>query len=115
MSIRYDITIEQKATFLQVFYWYDSTNTVPINLTGFTGTCRLASKSESNVLTTVLDCTVTIDPLVGKIIVSATPTQTAALVAPNQLVYDLLISSAGGTTKYRIVEGFANVTLGVSP
>ena len=123
MAGRYDITIEQGASFSLpiTLNHYDNT---AYNLTGYTGRGQLRRYHRSTDI--IVSFTVTIDPTptTGRLIVSLTAVQTGAIPAGEEItdtrskyVYDLELekTSAGGDsvaigTVKRVLEGTAYVS-----
>lgn len=105
----HDFTIEQGVTTSKSFVWKDSEGTV-IDLTGYSARMQIRSSIDST--TTLLSATNANGQLVitaaqGKVTLTLTATETAALDFSTG-VYDLeLVSNAGVVT--RLVEG--SVTL----
>ena len=108
---RFDITINQGATFELTITWKDSAGTA-INLTGYTA--RLNVRETYSSSTAVLTLTtenggITLGGAAGTITLAATATATAALTAPFSGVYDLELVS-GGAVVTRLLEGVATVS-----
>ena len=106
-----DITIEQGATFVLPFVWKDG-NGNPVDLTGYTA--RMQVRSEHSSSDKLLDLSspssgIVIDEPNGKVTVTATAAQTAALSAPQLAVYDLKLTDGAGKVT-RVVEGKARIT-----
>jgi hypothetical protein len=106
---RNDITVQQGATYRQVYQRTTPEGEI-IVLSGYTAKASLKAKHSD--ATSLLDFTCTITPSEGKITVSATSTQTAALEAPLDAVWDLLLIN--GAEVERLVEGKAAITPGVT-
>lgn len=105
---RYDIEIEQGATWLRTITVEDP-NGEPINLTGYSARMqvRIGYDATSAILTlTSPDGGISIDPLTGTLSLTASATQTAAMPAGIH-VYDLELVI--GTTVDRLVAGRARV------
>lgn len=110
MSNRYDLTIQQGATFSIVATWADS-NGSAVNLTGYTAAMTL--RSAYNATGTVLYLAtggsgITLGGTAGTITITAAATATAALTAPSTGVYDLELTT--GATVYRLLEGGFTIT-----
>jgi tRNA threonylcarbamoyladenosine modification (KEOPS) complex Pcc1 subunit len=110
----HNFLIEQGTTFTKSFIWKDSTGSV-ISLTGFTARMQIRQNvSASSALLTATTENGKIDIVddQGKIIISLSATDTAALNF-NTAVYDLeLISSASEVT--RLVGGTITLSLEVT-
>lgn len=101
----YHIICEQGATFTRELTWSDE-NDQPINLTGYTARMQVRQSVKSTAVVLELTTTngrVVLYPASGKIVLSLTATETAALPAKS-CVYDLELVSAGGVVT-RLVEG----------
>ncbi len=111
---KYDIRIEQGATFQRRFTWKDPSGNL-VNLTGYVA--KLQVRLTPTSLTTLFDLSSTAGDIVlggaaGTIDVTITDTETAALALGDQgisAVYDLQLIAPDGTV-YRLVEGKAILT-----
>lgn len=106
----YNFTIEQGATFSQVWTYKDSAGAA-INLTGYTA--RMKARQDIASTTAILDLTtensgISLGGSAGTITLSISATATAALSAPSNLVYDLEL--VNGSTVTRLVEGSIRIT-----
>ena len=106
-----NLIINTGATFSQSFDLLESDSTSPLNLGGFSVAAQFRKHAGSSSKT---DFTVSFeDPRSdGKIKISLTSTQTAAISKPGRYVYDILIDS--GTVKTRVIEGSVLVREGVT-
>jgi hypothetical protein len=107
MAANYDITIEQGATFAF------SITVTGVNLSGYAaamqGRTTHSATTTAFALTSTPAAGLTITPGTNSVIaVALTATQTAALAAPSEGVYDLEYSIGGVVT--RILEGTYRVT-----
>ena len=109
MANRYDLTIQQGATFSIVATWKDSAGT-PVNLTGYTAamTLRDSYTAAGTVLYLSSGTGITLGGTAGTITILAAATATAALTAPSSGVYDLELIT--GATVYRLLEGGFTIT-----
>lgn len=109
---RYDITIEQGATFKRTLYWQDSKST-PINMTGYSARMRVKDKVGGSTLlnlTTSNGGIVLATPTQGRIDLLATASQTEAIKLKKG-VYDLeLVSGAATPEVTRIVQGTVTIS-----
>lgn len=100
----YNFTIDQGSNWnLNVIY--KDANGAPINLTGYTAAMQLRENYNSDVAELTLSTSnggITITGNLGKLALTATASQTAAL-SSGFYVYDLEISSGGVVT--RIIQG----------
>lgn len=101
---KYDITIEQGATYDVTLTWRDSSNAL-VNLTGYSA--RLMARESVDSTTTLISITdgagITLGGAAGTIRILLSAATTAALGLSG--VYDLeMVSGAGVVT--RLVEGF---------
>ena len=106
MSAGYtNLKIESGATF-SITIGLDNADGTNLNLTGYTGACKIRKSYYSNF--NVYNLTVTIDnpPSDGKITISATATETANM-KPGRYVYDVEITTGASVT--RVLEGIAEV------
>ena len=107
---RFDITINQGATFELTVTWKDSTGAA-INLTGYTARMQVREtySSASTVVSLTNGSGITLGGAAGTIAILISATTTAALTAPFSGVYDLELVSAGGVVT-RLLQGAATVT-----
>lgn len=107
-AAKYDITIEQGATFAMTLTWRDESNAL-INLTGYSA--RMQVRQSISAPQTLLSLTsgsgITLGGAAGTIAISATPAQTGAINSMTG-VYDLELESGAGVVT-RLLEG--NVTI----
>lgn len=97
--------IEQGATYSHNIYW-KSPSGVAIDLTGATAKMQLRSSVDSPIVILELSSAngrITIDPLLGKISLNVSSTDTTLLPA-GKYVYDLEVFFYGGTV-IRLIEG----------
>jgi len=106
-----NLVIDTGSTFSQTFNLESTETNSALDLTGYTGASQMRKWAGAS---TATDFTVTIpDPKTsGKITISLTNTQTAALKAGRH-VYNILITSPAGTTD-SVVEGMVLVREGVT-
>lgn len=100
-----NIIIEAGSDFSVTMDLTDS-NDLALNLTGYTGTCTIRRSYTSDLYVYPLTITIPSPYTNGRIIVSATAVQTAAM-RPNRYVYTIDIKT--GSSTRRIVEGIAEV------
>lgn len=105
----FDLTIEQGATFRQVFRWQDKSKQ-PFDLTGFTAKLMMrqsvASPNTLKTLTTE-NGGIQLGGQTGSITLYISPADTSSL-RWDSAVYDLALYAPGGDV-YRLVEGQVNV------
>lgn len=115
---RKQIVIQQGATFSFSFQVLDETaeGCVPRDLDGWTARMQVRPSFESSEVALSLDSTdgITITPAEGRVLLTATPTQTSAIAAPAAYVYDVEGVSADGSVVERWLEGVARVTAEVT-
>jgi len=113
MASTYNSTIDQGSDWYLTLIYKDSSGTA-INLTGYTAAMQLRVNPNSTTadLTLSTGSGITITGATGTIVVHATATQTAALVAKNY-VYDLEIKSSGNIVT-RLIQGTLNVSAEVT-
>lgn len=102
---KYDITIEQGATFRLIFVYTDDDG-VPFDLTGYTA--RMQGRTSFDDASTVFslssaDGDISIDPMAGEITITMPAADTAAMPR-NAGVWDLELVTAGGDV-VRLVQG----------
>lgn len=102
MAAKYDLYIDQGATFTRDFIYKDSDGNVQ-DLTGYTAAMQIR-KSPTSTGDPVLDVNPTITELEGKVTLELTDEQTQALPAPFEGYYDIEIEDSGGAVT-RLVQG----------
>ncbi len=114
MAGRYDITIEQGATFSLPLSLKNSDNTA-FNLTGYTGRGQIRKYHRSTTIVASFTVTISVTPTDGTLTVTMTAAETAALACgetiiedKSKYVYDIEIV-AGAVVK-RILDGYAYVS-----
>lgn len=107
---RFDIEINQGATFELTVTWKDSAGTA-INLTGYSARMQVREtySSSSTIVSLTNGSGITLGGAAGTIAILISATTTAALTAPFSGVYDLELVSAGGVVT-RLLQGAATVT-----
>lgn len=107
---RFDITINQGATFELTITWKDSAGTA-INLTGYTARMQVREtySSSSTIISLTNGAGITLGGAAGTVAILISATTTAALTAPFSGVYDLELVSAGGVVT-RLLQGAATVS-----
>lgn len=105
MAAKYDIVMDQGATFSRAITWQDS-QAVPVNLTGYTA--RMQVRDEVDSSTSALSLTtensrISLGGTAGTITLLVSATDTAA-VAAGEYVYDLELVSGSGTVT-RLIQG----------
>lgn len=107
---KYNITIEQGATFVLPITWKDGNDT-PVNLTGYTARMQVRQFKDSPtalVNLTTENAGIVLGGALGTVTVTITATATAALPAVEGF-YDLeLIASTG--TVVRLLQGAATIS-----
>ena len=108
---KYDIVIQQGATFSLAATWRDSSSS-PVDLTGYTARAQVrASYSASSALVSLTSTNggIVLGGINGTIALTISATSTAALSAPWVGVWDLELQSGGGEVT-RLLEGAVTVT-----
>jgi hypothetical protein len=107
---RFDITINQGATYELTVTWKDSAGTA-INLTGYSARMQVREtySSTSTIVSLTNGSGITLGGAAGTIAILISATTTAALTAPFSGVYDLELVSAGGVVT-RLLQGAATVS-----
>ena len=106
-----NLVINTGSTFSQTFTLESSMDDSPFNLTGYTPTAQIR-KWAGSATATDFTCQVPAPATQGKILISLTATQTAAL-NPGRHVYDIRVTTAGGTVE-TVVEGSVLIREGVT-
>lgn len=107
---KYDITIEQGATFSLVLTWKDSQGN-PIDLTGYTAKMdvrRSYSSSDTLLSLTTSNGGVSLGGISGQVIMHASATITES-ISPTSAIYDLELESPTGFVT-RLIEGRATIS-----
>lgn len=108
MSKRYDIVIEQGATFELVVEWKDPAGSA-INLAGYTAAMQVRKTFGGPTVLSLSNVSgIAIDAALGKLTITVARATTQTLPAPMQGVYDLEVAT--GTVTYRLLEGSVLVT-----
>jgi|TARA_R100000030_G_C3209978_1_gene113092 hypothetical protein len=102
----YNFTLEQGSTFSRQITVQE--NSTALNLTGYTARMQMRSTHDSSTIALTYTSTIASPASNGKINLSATATQTAA-IEEGIYVYDLEIESSGGEVT-RLMEGQVTVT-----
>lgn len=105
MAKTYELLIDQGSTLSVLFTLKDEAGTA-LNLTGYTVRMQIRSSYASSIVVLNLSTTlgtILLDPLLGKITITATAAVTAALPA-KRYVYDIETVSASGFVT-RFVQG----------
>ena len=102
----YNFTLEQGSTFSRQITVQE--NSTALNLTGYTARMQMRSTHDSSTIALTYTSTIASPASNGKINLSATATQTAA-IEEGMYVYDLEIESSGGEVT-RLMEGQVTVT-----
>jgi hypothetical protein len=114
MATQKNFEIDQNTTFTFVIEYKDPTGT-PINLTGASAKLQVRDTKGGSKLAFTLTSPasgITIDPLLGKLTVRMTPTQTNKLFYPKSS-YDLMITDSN-TVKTKLIEGFITLSRSVT-
>jgi hypothetical protein len=115
LSAKYNLVCDQATTFNFQFVIQDEVGTTvtPWNLTNYTFTMTVrpfVGSDTTTLLATTANGKITTDPLLGRIIVNFTSTDTN--ITPSRYAYDLVANSGGTIT--RILEGRFVITGGVT-
>lgn len=108
-AVPINLVIEQGTDYYATFTVTNDDGT-PLNLSGFTGTCKMKRTYSS--LGTPIDLTLGyVSRSAGKISISMSATQTTTLKA-RRYVYEIVLISPNNV-KARVIEGLVEVTPGV--
>jgi hypothetical protein len=109
MAVYEELQIDQGSTFRYEITITNDLDDAPSDLTGFTIKSEIRKSYKSLAISgTFTTAFRSSNPLLGRIILSMTDEETAAIKSGRYL-YDVIITSADGAT-YRIIEGIADVT-----
>ena len=100
----HDLTIYRDRDFSQTFYLKDSLR-VALDLTGYTGKAEIRENRDAAAL--IVAFQVTIDPLIGSIVISLTDTQTM-LLPDGITAWDLVLTDSHGS-RQNYIEGQVKV------
>jgi|TARA_B100000424_G_C22875466_1_gene466157 hypothetical protein len=106
-----NLIINQGATFNQEFSLVESDDSGPLNLSGYSIAAQFRKHAGSSSKTDFT--TAVVNASEGKLQVSLTSTQTAAITKPGRYLYDIVITTAAGEAT-RVVEGSVLVREGVT-
>jgi hypothetical protein len=99
----HDLTIYRDRDFSQTFYFKNLG--VAMDLTGYTGKAEIRENKDAAALIVALQ--VTVDPLIGSIVISLTDTQTI-LLPVGDMVWDLVLTDPHGA-RQNYIEGQVKV------
>ena len=108
-AVPINLVIEQGTDYSATFTVTKDDGT-PLNLAGFTGTCKM-KKTHSSSATPIQLTLGYVSRSAGKIFISMTATQTTTLKA-RRYVYEIVLTSPNNTIG-RVIEGLIEVTAGV--
>ena len=105
MAAKYDIVMDQGATFSKAITWQDS-QSFPVNLTGYTARMQIRGEVDSSTAAlslTTENSRIALGGTAGTITLTVAATDTAA-VSAGEYVYDLELVSGSGTVT-RLLQG----------
>lgn len=114
MAAQKNFEVDQNTTFTFVIE-YKGSNGLPINLTGASAKLQVRDTKGGSKLAFTLTSPsggITINPLLGKLTIRMTPTQTNKLFYPKSS-YDLMITDSNAV-KTKLVEGFITLSRSVT-
>ena len=111
MAIQQNLVLEQGTDFQAVIKLY-STNTEPLNLTGYSASSQIRKSYDSVSATATLTVSIPI-PTNGELILSLNDGSSAA-VKYGRYLYDVIINQTSTGTITRAVEGIITVTTRVT-
>lgn len=106
----YNFTVEQGTTLIKPIVWKDSSGN-PVNLTGYSARMQVRPSVASEEVLVELSTTngkIVIVPLLGKLTITMSPTDTSALTS-RRARYDLEIIAGDGNVT-RLIEGEITVS-----
>tara|TARA_B100000287_G_scaffold329767_1_gene314313 strand:- start:936 stop:1271 length:336 start_codon:yes stop_codon:yes gene_type:complete len=110
MAIYANINVDQGSDFFSVITVEDITGNV-VDLTGYSAAGQVRKTYASNTIAATFGASIT-QPTLGKISLTLPATTTSAMKA-GRFVYDVEITSSGGTVS-RVIEGQVEVLPGVT-
>jgi hypothetical protein len=114
MAGQKNFEVDQNATFSFIVEYKDN-NGSPIDLTGATAKMQVRDTKGGSKLAFTLTSPsggITITPLLGKLSIKMTPTQTSKLFYPKSS-YDIMITDSN-TNKIKLLEGFITLSRSVT-
>ena len=114
MAGQKNFEVDQNATFSFIVEYKDN-NGLPIDLTGATAKMQVRDTKGGSKLAFSLTTPaggITITPLLGKLTIKMTPTQTNKLFYPKSS-YDVMVSDSNGN-KIKLLEGFLTLSRSVT-
>jgi hypothetical protein len=114
MAGQKNFEVDQNTTFTFTIDYADA-NGVPINLTGATAKMQVRDSKGGQKLAFTLTSPsggITITPLLGKLVIKMTPTQTSKLFYPKS-EYDVMLTDSS-LNKIKLLEGFLTLSRSVT-
>ena len=114
MAVQKNFEVDQNTTFSFIVEYKDQNNS-PINLTGASAKLQVRdSKGGSKLAFTLTSPSggIIIDPLLGKLTIKMTPTQTSKLFYPKS-EYDLMVTDSN-LNKIKLIEGYLSLSRSVT-
>ena len=114
MAGQKNFEVDQNATFSFIVEYKDN-NGLPIDLTGSTAKMQVRDTKGGSKLAFSLTSPaggITITPLLGKLTIKMTPTQTNKLFYPKSS-YDIMVTDSNGN-KIKMLEGFMTLSRSVT-
>ena len=114
MAGQKNFEVDQNATFSFIVEYKDN-NGLPIDLTGSTAKMQVRDTKGGSKLAFSLTSPaggITITPLLGKLTIKMTPTQTNKLFYPKSS-YDIMVTDSN-SNKIKIIEGFLTLSRSVT-
>jgi hypothetical protein len=114
MAGQKNFEVDQNATFSFIIEYKDN-NGLPIDLTGATAKMQVRDTKGGTKLAFSLTSPaggITITPLLGKLTIKMTPTQTSKLFYPKSS-YDIMVTDSN-TNKIKLLEGFITLSRSVT-
>jgi hypothetical protein len=114
MAGQKNFEVDQNATFSFIVEYKDN-NELPIDLTGATAKMQVRDTKGGSKLAFTLTSPaggITITPLLGKLTIKMTPTQTSKLFYPKSS-YDIMVTDSN-TNKIKLLEGFITLSRSVT-
>ena len=114
MAVQKNFEVDQNTTFTFIVEYKDENNS-PINLTGASAKLQVRDTKGGSKLAFTLTSPsggIIIDPLLGKLTIKMTPTQTSKLFYPKS-EYDLMITDSN-LNKIKLIEGYLSLSRSVT-
>ena len=116
---RYNLLIKQGEDYFKIFQWLQGDGRTPVNITGYTGLAQIRETPQSqSVLATLSVAIVDADNGVFSLSLPSSSMNLFSVYGEDcddftQYVYDVVFTSST-SGKYRVLQGYANISPGVT-